>query len=392
MQMINAYLYYLTPALAPAVAEAAGQGASFVGWLIALGTAGSIAFMLVGTPFVARLGPMRSLQLGTLLGGLGVLLFAVPSAASITLANVLMGLGYGPSSPAGSDILQRFAPSRHRNLIFSIRQAGVPLSGIAAGLLLPALYRSGGWPLVIASTFGLVLAAVLAVQPVRRLTDPVSPETHPIRLRQILSLSNAASPIRAVWEERLFGLSMAGACLAFGHGCWVAYLVTWLTSVAGLSLVDAGVVFAVMQATGVIGRLFLGWLSDAAGSSVNVLRTVAVVSALTSLFAALLGEYVPQGGLYVLAAVAGVSVSSWNGVQIAAVAARAPAERISMCASGATILVFSGFVVGPLMFAAMLQATASFGACFAMTAMATGAGYVFLPASRSPGPGIDRVP
>ena len=37
------------------------------------------------------------------------------------------------SSPAGSEILQRFSPPPIRNLVFSIKQTGVPLGGVLAG-------------------------------------------------------------------------------------------------------------------------------------------------------------------------------------------------------------------------------------------------------------------
>src|SRR5215204_2541778 len=74
--------------------------------------------------------PIRALQIGLGLGGVGVALLALPFFAAPILASFLIGLGYGPSTPAGSDVLQRYAPARHRNLIFSIKQAGVPVGGV----------------------------------------------------------------------------------------------------------------------------------------------------------------------------------------------------------------------------------------------------------------------
>ena len=48
------------------------------------------------------------------------------------LASVLIGLSNGTANPAGSEVLQRFTPPAHRNFVFSIKQAGVPLGGVIA--------------------------------------------------------------------------------------------------------------------------------------------------------------------------------------------------------------------------------------------------------------------
>jgi MFS family permease len=377
MQMVNAYLYYLVPTLAPVISASVDQGSSFVGWLAAVSTIGSIAFMLAGTPIVRRVGSLRALQVGTAVGGLGLLFLFLPYAWAVVLGNVMMGLGYGPSSPAGSDILHRFSPPQHRNLIFSIRQAGVPLSGLAAGLFLPSLYGWGGWTAVIVCSASLVVLSIAAVQPLRDRIDTNRDPDQRLSAMQLLSLDNLLMPLRAVTAiPSLQRVAIAGACLAAGHGCWVAYLVTLLTEVAHRSLVEAGAIFAAMQAAGVVGRLLLGWLSDRLGSGLLVLRAVALASAATSLALPIIAAHLGLPGLCLAAALAGLTVSSWNGVQIAMVASLAPPEQIALCASGATILVFCGFVAGPALFALLLNHNAeypmAFGAIAAMTLLGAG--------------------
>ena len=60
MQMINAFLYYLTPRAGSGRCGGGRARDLVCGLLTAVGTLGSIAFMLVGTPFVVRLWAMRS--------------------------------------------------------------------------------------------------------------------------------------------------------------------------------------------------------------------------------------------------------------------------------------------------------------------------------------------
>jgi MFS family permease len=373
LQMLNAYLYYLTPTLAPVLAARLGQSPAFVGWVTALGTAGSLLFLLIGTPLVRRFGPLRSLQAGVLLGGLGSALLLIPSVPAVVVANVLMGVGYGPASPAGSDLLQSFAPAGHRNLLFSVRQAGVTVSGLLAGLLLPVVYTAGGWSLVVGTTLALVLTGVLAVQPLRSVTD--LPATGPDGVdRPRFGLA----PLVALKRAGLVMLALAGACLGAGQACWVAYLVTWLHAVAGFSLVEAGLLFAFMQATGIFGRLVLGWLADRIGSPLPVLAFAILGSTVTTLAIAVGPDVPATPHLVLLAGAAGILVSSWNGIQVAAIAGRAPKDRIAECAAGATILVFTGFLVAPVVFALILAFTESFKAGFVAAAIMTALGLVCL--------------
>ena len=372
LQTMSAYLFNVVPTLAPIIVSSTGSTQSLVGWLAAINTTGSIAFLLTGTPLIRRYGAIRSLQLGIGMGGIGLLLLAVPFAGAVMLGTVLMGLGYGPSSPAASDVLQRYAPARHRVLIFSIRQAGVPLSGVIAGLLLPYLYVTGGWGAVIGVSLMFVVMAAATVQPLRSTVDATRDLTERISTRRLLSPANIMVPIRAVnAAPGLRRIAFAGACLAVGHGCWTAYFVTYATQVLGLSLVDAGGAFAVMQAFGIVGRITLGWIADRIGSGLAVMRAVAVASAATSATIAFAGPSLSYLGLCALAATAGISVSSWNGVQVAVIAGRVPPNSITASASGATVLVFLGFVAGPIVFAMLLAATGSFVPGYLMTAAAT---------------------
>src|SRR3546814_17046802 len=85
---------------------------------------------------------MRTLQLMLILGAASMALFLHSSVSIALLACFLMGLSNGTANPAGSEVLQRYSPPGKRNLIFSIKQAGVPLGGVIAGLAIPAMVIS----------------------------------------------------------------------------------------------------------------------------------------------------------------------------------------------------------------------------------------------------------
>ena len=64
---------------------------------------------------------------------------SIPNPYIICLGALIIGLGYGPITPASSAILNEVTPNRIRALIFfSIKQSGVPIGGAIAGILVPS--------------------------------------------------------------------------------------------------------------------------------------------------------------------------------------------------------------------------------------------------------------
>ncbi|TDR95692.1 MFS transporter [Enterovirga rhinocerotis] len=369
VQATAAFLTRIIPTIAPAVGPEFGWTDTTIGYLAAATTFGSIAFLAAGGPLIRHLGPIRALQIGLGLGLVGLALLPVPATAATVAGCLLIGLGYAPSSPAGSDILQRHAPPAHRNLIFSIKQAGVPVGGVLAGLALPPLAQAYGWQSTLLASAGLVLLTVALVQPLR---DRLDSERYGGRLgwRSFLSRENLQRPLRALGDAPgTLPLSLAGACLAYGQGCWFAFLVTFAVVELGYSLVAAGLLFGIMQATGVAGRILLGWLSDRLGSGILTLRLVAAAGVATALAAGLSSKAWPLSAVAILSGIAGITVSSWNGVQIAEIARRAKPGQISETAAGATMLIFIGLFLGPMTFAAILGATGRFDLSFYSVAL-----------------------
>src|SRR5258708_1643577 len=151
MQVVVSFLDQSLPIIAPLLTASAGLAPERIGNISSLSALGVILFLVFGGPILARLGPVRMLQIGALMAVCG-----------LAIAAFMMGLGYGPSPPAGNRILAATVPARHRSLIFSIKQAGAPLGGALAGLVLAPAAAAWGWPAAIAISVSVgVLAAVI---------------------------------------------------------------------------------------------------------------------------------------------------------------------------------------------------------------------------------------
>ncbi len=372
VQSTCAFLTRLVPTLAPLLIARGGFSEASIGYLSAANMLGSIAFLVLGAPFIRRLGPLRSLQMGLLLGIVGLVAMAPPYFANTALASFLIGVAYAPSAPAGNEVLHRYAPASHRTLIFSVKQAGVPIGGVLAGLALPPLADAFGWRAALIFAAALTAATIVVVQPMREATDVLRDRSVSIAPASIVSLDNLMRPLHAVWRNAaLRSVALVGACFAVAQGVWLTFLVSMGVSTLRLDFAAAGLTFAVMQATGVFGRIALGWLADRIGSGRRTLQIVAVASALSSVALALASASWSFVVILSMAGIAGVTVSSWNGVQMAEVARLAPKGEIAEASAGATIVIFLGYVVGPIMMSAVLVATQRYEVGFLVVAATT---------------------
>jgi len=374
VQTTVSLLSRMAPTLAPALAPRLGWPAESVGYLSALITGGSILVLLLTGPLQRRVGSMRMLQLGLGLGIVGTLLSALPSAAALLLGSLLIGISIGPPSSAGTDVLQRWSPPRRRNLLFSVKQAGVPLGGALAGFAMPWAAQTLG----IGAAFGLAaalgVATLLATQPLRAQVDAGRDRSLRLRWSHFASVATLMRPLASMSAmPAMRRMGLAGACLAVGQSAWFAFLVTFLVAELAWSLTAAGALFALMQVLSVVGRPLAGFLSDALGDTVRVLRWLAAASAATTLAFAFCTPQWPAAAVVALAVVAGLTVASWNGIQFAEVARLAPPGSLNAAMAGATLLLLGAYVAWPAVFALVLSSGGSFRLGFVLTAIGSAA-------------------
>ena len=145
MQTVASFLDQSLPIIAPLLLAGTGLAPERIGNISSLNALGSILFLLFGGPLLARLGPVRMLQVGAAAAVAGLAVASIGWWPLLVIAATVMGMGYGPSPVAGSRILAATAPPQHRTLVFSVKQAGAPLGGAFAGLILAPTAAAFGW-------------------------------------------------------------------------------------------------------------------------------------------------------------------------------------------------------------------------------------------------------
>ncbi len=370
VQTLVALAVYCAPVMAPVAGPALGFSPSAVGYYIAVTYCGSMIGSAAAGGWVARFGPIRVSQAGLVLALCGLALAASASPPLVMLGGFIIGLGYGPTTPASSVILVRAAPPAMFSLIFSIKQTGVPAGGALAGALVPLLVLGVGWQWGAVAIGVACLLLALAIGAVRERYD------HGLDPRASISLRTAFAPVGMVLREP----GLRQMCItSFVYGgvqiTLVTYLVTFLVESFALTLVVAGLVMAVAQVASVIGRVLWGVLADRAVSRRTMLGLLGVGMGISALLALAAGPGWPAWLLFLYASVFGATAVGWNGVFLAEIARIAPQGRTSEATGGCLFFTFLGVVVTPPIFNGVLALAGSYQvayAVFAAPALAVG--------------------
>jgi len=355
--------------IAPLLTAGVGVAPERVGNLSSLSSLGTVLFLLFGGPILARLGPVRMLQVGALMSTGGLLMVATGWWPALVFAAVLMGMGYGPSPPAGSRILAATAPPGHRTLIFSIKQAGAPAGGAVAGLLLAPIAAAYSWPAALLVAMGVGVLAAGAIEPARGRLDVEREPGRDIGLRALFHPRKVAEPYAILKANPvLLGITALAFSFAIVQGCLFSFSVTYLVTDRHLPLATAGMIYACMQFAGVFARVFLGWLADRTGRPAHNLTAQAFLAAV-----AVAGyAYLPDQPAFLLAAAlatgTGFLGASWNGIYMAEVARLAGKDRIAEVTSSSTVVTFLGYVSGPSIFSLLVTLSGEYRLSFLLVA------------------------
>jgi MFS family permease len=335
---------YTMPVLAPEIARDIGIPATTIGIYTSIVYSVCVFSALLGGGLVPRFGALRVCQACLLLLAVGFAFSLTGSLIGLAICGLICGLGNAPPTAASSHVLLKATPPRWINLVFSIKQAGVPIGGGLAGAVVTAV----------------------ALQPWRAEMD-----FDRDRGRRI-GWHTALNPFLLVWRSRdLRALGIASGVMSGVQMGLLAIYVTYLHEGIGLPLTVAGFALATAQIAGIVGRILWGTVADRTGRPVLVMAGIAGGVALC---AVLVGQFTPSWPLIVIHAVSavfGCLVLGWNGVVFAEVARLSPPGRTAEATGGIVCLTCLGMVFIPTAIAFLVQASGSFTLGYEAAAAAT---------------------
>jgi MFS family permease len=337
---------------------------------------GTMASLLAAGWAVDALGERIVIVAGGVIAGLAAIAAGLsPIVAMLIVALVVLGIGVGTATPSGTSAIRAVFARDERAFAMGVRQMGIPIGGLLAALFLPSLAIAHGWRLgvVAAGCAAVVIALVLAV-------------TYPRRRAGQRSSRQAGRAARLTKNVALTGA--AGNFLLAGQICLVTYLVVFLVRDWKMSITTAGLLLAVAQAAGALGRLGWGMVSDRLlnGSRRTVLIMAALVSAGGCLVLSLLPVASPQVWLVLTIVLLAGGAVGWTGVQMTLLSELAAPGFEGRTVALGMFLQQPSILLTPLAFGLIVDWTGSFRIAWQVLAAFVLIGALVLFGIREPRP------
>jgi MFS family permease len=290
---------------------------------------GAAASSIVSGRLTDSLGSGAVLAMSMLALALGCAISAMAPLAAIFFGGLIVaGLGYGAVNPPTNVLANPDSP-RHRGLSMSIKQSGIPLGGILAGILVPTVATTTGWRWSMLIPIGACIALAIISSRLRRVRPRDDKEGGGSPARVQIRLPHAY----------MFGFFMAGIQVAI-----FIFLALYLVDARGFGAGRAGSALALLLVGGLVGRPAWGWVSDRLHNErVRVLQMAAFLSAMFLVMLPLVDDSV----LLVVLLGIGLCSVGWNGVYLAMVTEAVPPRLIGSSTGMALLLVNLGAVVLP---------------------------------------------
>ena len=359
---------YSIPAVAPVVAPDLAIPPSWIGFFVSIVYGVGILSALGSPRLIHEQGATRVSQ-GVLVATLAMLAVAATGSVwTVALGAALMGLAYGATAPASTHMLVPLTPPERMNMVISLRQIGVPLGGVVAGLVMPRLTHLFGWQVALLIQIVPCLLLLLALETVRRRWDgrgkaaagsggvrplpPAGPSqlvggsrgsgserTAPARHRlQPAAMMRESVPLRR--------LLLAVFVFSGLQLCFVAFMTTHMTTAVGLDLVHAGQMLAAYQVSGVVTRPIWGWVADNLLPARWLLAIQSVLMCAAAVTAGHLGPGAPAVLVMAVAVAGGMSASGYTGIAYAELARLGGPRRTETTGLGSAFM-FAGVLVLP---------------------------------------------
>lgn len=344
----------------------------------ALGLGRIAGFYAAGRAVDIR-GERRVLFAGAVGSGACVAVAAGLPYVALLAVLVIAGLFLSTATPAGGKLVFTAFPDDRRGLAMGIRQAGVPIGGMAAAVTLPLVAQALGW------RWGFVLAGVVSIAGgfAAAAIAGLGPRAVAARAHQ-----RRRGSIRP-FLHREFLLITVWACILVG--CQYTLLTFFAVDAqarTGISLARAAMLILVVQAGGIAGRIFWGILSD----RLPRLRSRGLFALLTLIGAASMAALaaIPSGNLAafgVIGLLAGVSINGWQGIWISRLTEIAGVERAGTATGFALTFLGIALTISTPLYGAIADTAgtlrASWVAATLMLGLA-GVAVAFIPSVRAP--------
>ncbi|MFB6210121.1 MAG: MFS transporter [Halobacteriales archaeon] len=332
--------FYTVFAASALIRETFGVSRALVGITVSVLMGGYLLFLLPVGAAVDGYGERPALIGGLVVIAIALLgIVAVPGYWWLLGAVFLLGGAYATASPATNRAIVGRVAAGRQNLALGIKQVGVTAgSAISALLITGVAARTGVWDTGFLVAAGLAVAVTAIVAVAYRGTGGGG-----VRWPDLRVLAS---------NRRYVALLSAGVLLGGAFFTTTGYMVVYVAETVPTTVAFAGIVLAIAQGTGSVGRIVAGAVIDRLGTTqavaaARVLTAQAIVAA-----AMLVAITAVDSAMTALVGFAGLGVVllGFTGVYYSCLSGLVAEDRIGEATAGGQLSLNAGAIVAPPVF------------------------------------------
>lgn len=282
-----------------------------------------------------------------LLGSLLLLTNIVSGFNGLLFVLLLIGMFYSVSQPGGSKVILKWFRKENRGLAMGIRQAGIPIGGALAGVLIPFLTVQYNMTYAINS-----IACICIIGGLLFFMFYKEPYVQEEARKGHNNISFWMELKVVICKKELYPIYITGICMISLQMVLVGHFMKFLAGEQSITFIVAGTVFSVMFFSGMIGRIALAAISDVLYKGNRRIPLFIAVCASIGLILLLVMNIhtIMSGVLYSVSALLGFFSIGWFSLFIAEVAELASEESVGITVGLALTLNQIAIIVAPVLF------------------------------------------
>ena len=367
MLIQQSFAYFATlvlPNMAPVVAVALNLDPQMIGFYTGILYMFSSIGQLSCGGFILRFGAVRMSQVSLFLMGTALMTGYFGSLLVFALGAAFIGLASAASTPASSHLLARYSPPKYAPLIFSVKQTGVPVGGLMAGLSVPLLLGWLDWrgTFVVCGVACIIFS--LTLQPIRKRFDTDRQSNQSLKpgfIWQTMSLVFKTPSLR--------DLAIGMFCFVGLQGLFGSYFVTYISQTMERPLEAANHFFSIAMATAIVARILWGWVGSALMPARRLIAYLSVVMAVAGVGMGSIEPGWSDTAIIGVAILYCISAISWHGLMMAELARLAPEGQVGPVTGAALACAGAGMMSYPMLYAVLVSVTGDHSLGFYLAAL-----------------------
>ena len=363
------------PFLADRIAEDFGISRAWLGLYLFIQNVASIAAAMGCGAIIVRFGALRISQWCLYFMGASLFVCALGILWLYPIAAMLLGAA-SVSTPASSHILAKYSPKHLAPVIFSIKQTGVPVGSLIAGILIPILLGTGIYIgtfniSIQLDAYGTCFVIGLMVYGVAFLLQPLREYFDSDRRPDVkFSFSGALQTMRVVVSRpELRDLALCAFALGGLQSIFAGFFILFMIDGLNYSELEAGSAFAIASLTAIGARILWGWLGSTYLSARIVMFGISFFAAIGGILVGILDSNWSYNAILAVAILYNITSLSWHGILLAETARLSPEGNVGGITGGVLAFTSIAMMVYPAIYGGLLAATDSYGVGFILAAI-----------------------